>query len=225
MRRTNDAGDLFSVFEDDERGPQFHAERAAERAAGAVFDFEVRERAVCERFGDRGLGALAIAAPVGAEFEDERAGAGVDLGARGLLDGVGLGHAEMLARERGRVIAGFVARGAPWIFVSSACEALRRGSQRRATNMEQGQIRRLSPLRAHNEALRIARVFLEQQSSRFVDAEAEARPALSTTKIGKVAVQWTVMFHESSDQIIMDPGHIIVNVDLLSESASFFITL
>src|SRR3954453_8051750 len=80
----NGAGDFSAVFEEDGRWPEFYPEGAAERAAGAVFDFDVLDRREFgEGFGDvRGRG-LAVAAPTGAEFEEDRAAGGVDFFARG----------------------------------------------------------------------------------------------------------------------------------------------
>jgi hypothetical protein len=37
--RADGAGDFGAVFEEDGSGPEFYSERAAERAAGAIFDF------------------------------------------------------------------------------------------------------------------------------------------------------------------------------------------
>jgi hypothetical protein len=67
--RTDGAGDFDAVFEEDCCGPEFYSEGAAERAAGAVFDFYVLDGGeLSESFGHKWGGGLAVATPGGAEF-------------------------------------------------------------------------------------------------------------------------------------------------------------
>jgi hypothetical protein len=73
-------GDFYAVLEEDGCGPEFYSEGAAEGSARAIFDFDVlygQELSKC--FGDVRRGGLAITAPGGAEFEQDRAAGGVDL--------------------------------------------------------------------------------------------------------------------------------------------------
>ena len=82
--RADGAGDFGAVLEEYGSGPEFYSERAAERAAGAVFDFYVLDGGEWgESFGDGGGGRLAVAAPGRAEFEEDRAASGVDFFAGG----------------------------------------------------------------------------------------------------------------------------------------------
>ena len=76
--------DFDAVHEKDGGRPEFYAKGAADGAAGAVFDFDVLDAGeLGECFGDVGGGGLAVAAPAGAEFEEDRAAGGVDFFARG----------------------------------------------------------------------------------------------------------------------------------------------
>jgi hypothetical protein len=73
------AGDFGTVFKKDRCRPELYTERAAEGAAGAVFDFDVLDGGeLDERFGDCRGGSLAVAAPGGAEFEEDCAAGGVN---------------------------------------------------------------------------------------------------------------------------------------------------
>jgi hypothetical protein len=77
--RADGAGDFDTAFEEDGSGPEFYSERAAERPAGAVLDFYVLDGGeLSESFGDGGGGALAVAAPGRAEFEEDGAASDVD---------------------------------------------------------------------------------------------------------------------------------------------------
>ena len=68
--RPHDAALLHAVLEIDERGPELHAERAAQWPALAVFYLDVAYRGMAlHHRGDIRLRSLAIAAPAGAEFE------------------------------------------------------------------------------------------------------------------------------------------------------------
>src|SRR5437868_7972893 len=63
------ASDFDAVFEEDRGGPEFYSEGSAEWATGAVFDFDVFDGwKPGERFANERRGALAVAAPAGAEF-------------------------------------------------------------------------------------------------------------------------------------------------------------
>jgi hypothetical protein len=82
--RTDNASHLLAIFKKDRRGPEFYSEGAAERAARAVFDFDVADgRLFGERFGDGRRCGLAMAAPPGAEFQQDRTLRCVDFFARG----------------------------------------------------------------------------------------------------------------------------------------------
>ena len=73
------AGDFYAVLEEDGRGPEFNAEGAAQRPARAVFDFDVLDQwKLSKPFGDVRRGGLAVAAPGGAEFEEDWAAGGVN---------------------------------------------------------------------------------------------------------------------------------------------------
>jgi hypothetical protein len=77
--RADGASDFEAIFEEDGGGPEFYSKRAAEGAAGAVFDFYVLDGGeLGECFGDGGGGGLAVAAPGRAEFEEDWAVGGVD---------------------------------------------------------------------------------------------------------------------------------------------------
>jgi hypothetical protein len=81
---SDDSGEFLAVLECDQRGPEFDAEGSAEASAGAVFNLDVcdvRELVVFLELGERGFdgggGELAMSAPGGAEFEEQRAARGV----------------------------------------------------------------------------------------------------------------------------------------------------
>lgn len=91
--RADRSGNFDALFEENGSGPEFYAERAAERTAGTVFDFHVLDGGeLGESFCDGGCGGLAVAAPSGAEFEKDRAAGGVDLFARGTWVEIFVGH-------------------------------------------------------------------------------------------------------------------------------------
>ena len=81
---------LDTISQEDERRPQTHRERPTERQTLAIGNALMRDAGESrERLGDQRLRALAMAAPVVAEFEHQRAFAGVDVGsARGCAHGV-----------------------------------------------------------------------------------------------------------------------------------------
>src|ERR1700722_4470801 len=73
--------DFGAIAQKDESGPQLDLERAAERPAGAVLYFQTTHfRMSLECLTDQRLGSLAVAAPVGAGFEDRCARKHVNLG-------------------------------------------------------------------------------------------------------------------------------------------------
>ena len=81
LRRANQASDLDATLQEDERWPEFHAERAP----GAIFDAQVAHRRVLNQYSiDERASPLAVRAPLGAEFDDLRLGESVDFGARRL---------------------------------------------------------------------------------------------------------------------------------------------
>lgn len=85
LRRANQASDLDATLQEDERWPEFHAERAPEPAPGAIFDAQVAHRRALNQYSiDERASPLAVRAPLGAEFDDQRLGESVDFGARRL---------------------------------------------------------------------------------------------------------------------------------------------
>src|SRR4051794_36118014 len=90
---TNGAGDFDAVFEEDRGGPELYAKGATERAAWAIFHFDVlNRREPDECFGNDRSGGLTVAAPAGAEFEEDRTARGIDFLAAGAGSLVVVGH-------------------------------------------------------------------------------------------------------------------------------------
>ena len=76
---------FLAIFHENQRGPEFDCEGAAQFAAGAVFDADVLDVGeVLEDFGNRWGGCLAMAAPVGAKVEEDRGCESVDFIACGV---------------------------------------------------------------------------------------------------------------------------------------------
>lgn len=81
--RAHEARDLVAIIEEDQRGPQLHAEAPAEALAATVLDLEVLQiRARGERTLDQRLRGLTDAAPASAELQHEEAARCVHLLAR-----------------------------------------------------------------------------------------------------------------------------------------------
>src|SRR5207302_1472231 len=81
------------VAQEDEIRPQFDLEGTAERPALAVLDLDVAHRRVArEQFAQVRLQRLAMRAPVGTEFHDDRSRQAVDRLARRLGTGEGGFH-------------------------------------------------------------------------------------------------------------------------------------
>src|SRR6187401_880328 len=77
--RAHDSRLLNAVLDIDERGPQLHPERPAERLTFTVFDLDVSHRGMrLQHRGDVRLRCLAVATPGGSELEHERFVAGVN---------------------------------------------------------------------------------------------------------------------------------------------------
>ena len=78
-RINTEASGFATVGEEDERGPELDAVRAAERLAAAVFDLDVANAGTrAQRARDQRLGGAAMTAPRAAELEQGRAGERVD---------------------------------------------------------------------------------------------------------------------------------------------------
>src|SRR5690349_17650473 len=82
VARAHEARGLRAVAQEDERGPELHAEGAAEPAAAGVLDLDVPQVVPRERLLDERLRAPAVAAPGAAELEQRRARKLVDFLAR-----------------------------------------------------------------------------------------------------------------------------------------------
>ena len=79
--RPDQTEQLLAIPHQDQCRPQLDAETAPEPAAGAVLELQVSDaRAGLQGCLDRGLRRLAMAAPVGAEFDQGQARQGVDFG-------------------------------------------------------------------------------------------------------------------------------------------------
>ena len=81
----DEAGLFLAVFHENQRGPEFDGEGAAQFAAGAVFDGDVLNVGeVFQGFGNCWGGCLAVATPVGAKVEENRGCESVDFFACGV---------------------------------------------------------------------------------------------------------------------------------------------
>lgn len=81
LRGAHQARNFLPVTQKNQRGPELDAVAAPQRATWSIFNLEVAPlRMLWQHLGQCRLGSAAMAAPVGAEFEQGQARQGIDFG-------------------------------------------------------------------------------------------------------------------------------------------------